>query len=81
MSSATMLRLMPPIFVLTPRGQCYAHVLIDYGPDWNTVWLVALCDTGEVFHCDSSEVRFMGNEMLDIPHPKPFSGREVNVES
>lgn len=78
--ATALLRLSPPIYVMTPLGEAYAHVLIDYGIDHNSVWLVALCETGSVVHCDSSEVRFMGNEMLNLPHPKPFTGREVDVE-
>lgn len=78
--TTALLRLSPPIYVMTPLGEAYAHVLIDYGIDHNTVWLAANCETGSVAHFDSSEVRFMGNEMLNLPHPKPFTGREVDVE-
>jgi hypothetical protein len=65
------------MWVLTPKGEGFAVVLIDYGPHLNSVWVVHLFDNGDVVHVDSSEVRFGGNEMYDIPMPKPFKGRNI----
>lgn len=45
-------------------------LVIDYGPALNSVWVVHLFQDGQVIHVDSAEVRVMGNEMYDIPHPK-----------
>lgn len=72
-----MLQLHPPIWVVTPRGEGFALVLIDYGPHLNSVWVVHLFDSGEVFHVDSAEVKVGGNDMYDIPHPKPFKKRNI----
>ena len=73
-------RVDPRIWVLTPKGEGYAHFLIDYGPDDNTVWVVSLIPSGNVIHVDSAEIRVMhGNEMYNVPMPEPFDGR--NMES
>lgn len=63
-------RIMPEIWVRTPRGDGDALFLIDYGPSINTIWVVALYETGEIIHVDSSEVRRSGNAMGRIPHPE-----------
>ena len=71
------LQLNPHIWVTTPLGEGLALFLIDYGPSVNTVWVIHLFDTGNVIHVDSAEVRVMGNEMYDIPHPEKFSERNM----
>jgi hypothetical protein len=63
-------QLNPPIWVTTPMGEGFALLVIDYGPALNSVWVVHLFQDGQVIHVDSAEVRVMGNEMYDIPHPK-----------
>jgi hypothetical protein len=65
------LQLNPPIWVQTPLGEGDCLVLIDYGPNLNTVWLVHLFDDGRVLHFDSSDIRAMGNLMYGIAHPSP----------
>lgn len=72
-----MLQLNPPIWVLTPRGEGFALLVLDYGPHLNSVWVVHLFESGEVFHVDSAEVKVCGNEMYDIPQPKPFEERNI----
>lgn len=67
----------PPIWVLTPKGEGFTHFLFDYGIHLNSIWVVALFDTGEVIHFDSAEIRVMGNEMLNIPHPQPITERQI----
>jgi hypothetical protein len=71
-----MLQLNPPIWVQTPLGEGDALVLIDYGPNVNTVWLVHLHEDGRAVHFDSSDIRVMGNLMYGIPHPKPPEARQ-----
>ena len=73
----SILQCSPPVWVNTPKGEGFTHFLFDYGIDHNSVWVVALFDTGEVIHVDSSEIRVMGNEMLNIPHPKPIKERQL----
>jgi hypothetical protein len=71
------LQLNPPIWVLTPKGEGFALLIIDYGIHLNSVWVVTIFDTGEVTHIDSNEVKVMGNSMLNIPDPKPFKERNI----
>ena len=72
-----LLQLNPPLWCLTPKGEGFAIVLIDYGPMLNSVWIVHLLETGDVIHVDSTEVRLGGNEMWNIDPPKPFERRAV----
>jgi len=66
------LQLNPPIPVETPLGEGWAHIVIDYSPDFNTVWVVFLTESGMVKHFDSNDLRVCGNETFGIPyHNKP----------
>lgn len=51
-----------PIPVHTPHGYGDAILLIDYGIDVNTVWIVRL-EGGAVKHYLSDDVRIYGNPM------------------
>lgn len=64
------LQLNPPIHVLTPLGDGYARLLIDYGPDINSVWVVDLFENRKCIHVDSSEIRFGENAMWDLKRPE-----------
>tara|TARA_R100000808_G_C2146305_1_gene154234 strand:- start:2564 stop:2872 length:309 start_codon:yes stop_codon:yes gene_type:complete len=67
-----MLQLNPPIPVETPLGEGWAQLVIDYSPDFNTIWVVFLTDSGMVKHFDSNDLRVCGNETFGIPyHEKP----------
>lgn len=65
-----------PIPVHTPHGYGDALLLIDYGIDVNTVWLVRL-EGGAVKHYLSDDVRVYGNPMYgkswDISIPENWS--------
>jgi len=60
-----MLQLNPPIEVETPLGHGWCLVVIDYGININTIWLVRL-DNGEVKHFDSNDIKISKNPMLGI---------------
>ena len=51
-----------PIPVETPHGMGEALVLIDYGLNTNTVWLVRL-HGGKIKHYWSEDIRVVGNPM------------------
>lgn len=57
-----LLQLSPTLPVSTPLGDGEAIILIDYGHDVNTVWLVRLAG-GIVKHFWSDDVRLYGNPM------------------
>ena len=60
------LQLNPPVHVLTPKGEAFARLVIDYGPDTNTIWVVDLFETRQCIHVDSSEIRFGSNMMWNL---------------
>ncbi len=62
-------RIQPPIHVRTPLGNGWALFLIDYGHDWNTVWVVNLFKTGQVKHFDANDIRITGNPTWGVPNP------------
>jgi hypothetical protein len=52
-----------PIPVSTPHGDGEAILLIDYGINVNSVWLVRLDGGGKVLHYYSDDIRIYGNPM------------------
>lgn len=63
-------QLNPTIDVLTPLGDGEAIMIIDYGPNVNTVWVVRF-DGGHVKHVYSDDIRVYDN---------PMNGKGWNVE-
>jgi hypothetical protein len=55
-----MLRLDPPLPVVTPQGKGLAHVLIDYGIDFDLLWVV-FQDTGECWTWRNQDIRAESN--------------------
>lgn len=51
-----MLQLDPPIPVLTPEGKGLAHVLIDYGPEYDLIWVV-FQDSKECWSWRNQDIR------------------------
>jgi hypothetical protein len=58
-----MLQLDPPIPVKTPKGNGYAQILIDYGPDYDLLWVV-FQDSGECWTWRNSDIRAVNNITL-----------------
>jgi hypothetical protein len=59
--SMSILQLDPPIPVITPKGDGYAHLLIDYGPEYNLLWVCFLDDSGECWTYDNTQIRAQKN--------------------
>jgi len=55
-----MLQLDPPIPLVTPNGKALAHILIDYGPEHDLIW-VCFQETGEIWCFRNAEVRADNN--------------------
>jgi hypothetical protein len=64
------LQLNPPIYVITPKGEALARLVIDYGTDINTIWVVDLMDSRKCIHVDSDEIRFGENLMWNLKQPE-----------
>tara|TARA_R110000868_G_scaffold411755_1_gene708933 strand:- start:39316 stop:39546 length:231 start_codon:yes stop_codon:yes gene_type:complete len=73
------IQLNPPWHVVTPLGEGFAHALIDYGPNHNSVIVFAPFEANDQFmsHIDICECKMGGNAMYDIQHPKPFKERQL----
>jgi hypothetical protein len=59
-----LLQLNPPIPLNTPKGPALAHVLIDYGPEHNLLWVCFNDDTGECWTWPNSKIRAQKNISL-----------------
>jgi len=70
-----LLRLNPPLFLVTPKGDGRALVMIDYGPEINPVFLVDLDEGRELLCFDMIDCRGGGNAMWNLPHPTPPESR------
>ena len=54
------------LWVETPHGDGQALLVIDYGPHENTVWVVALENTGQIKHYTSEQLRMCRNDTFGI---------------
>jgi hypothetical protein len=55
-----MLQLNPPIPVKTPKGSAMAEVLIDYGPEYDLVWVCFEAD-GQCWSWRNQDIRAESN--------------------
>lgn len=58
------LQLNPIIPVHTPKGSGFAWFLIDYGPEHDLLYVVAIDSTGELWTYSNKEVRAQKNITL-----------------
>ena len=65
-----MLQLNPPIPMCTPKGEGFAHFLIDYGPESDLYWTVFITETGEIWTYANKYVRASKNITLGRTHPE-----------
>ncbi len=59
-----MLQLNPPLPIMTPRGKALAHILIDYGPEHDLVWVCFQKDN-EIWCFRNQDVRADNNVTFD----------------
>jgi hypothetical protein len=64
-----MIQLNPPLPMNTPKGEGFAHILIDYGPESDLYWTVFITETGEVWTFANRQVRASKNITLGRTHP------------
>jgi hypothetical protein len=60
----SILQLDPPLPVITPKGDGYAHLLIDYGPEYHLHWVCFLDDSGECWTYNNTQIRAQKNVTL-----------------
>jgi hypothetical protein len=78
-----MLQLNPPLPMNTPKGEGFAHFLIDYGPESDLYWTVFITETGEIWTFANREVRASKNITLgrtspSVPRPAPPIRRQAS---
>lgn len=59
-----LLQLNPPIPLMTHKGEGVAHILTDYGPEFDLMWTVFLTNSGECWTFSNPEVRATKNITL-----------------
>ena len=57
-------QLNPPLPVVTPKGAGLAHLVIDYGPEHNLLWVVFIDATGECWTYPNMDIRAQKNITL-----------------
>lgn len=66
------LQLNPPLPVrITDRGTGLAHILIDYGPEHDLLWVTVLDQTGEIWAAPNPSVRGLPNWSLSADRNLP----------
>jgi hypothetical protein len=60
-------QLNPPLPVITPKGKAWAHIVIDYGPEADLIWVCFLDDNGQCWSYRNSEIRIQKNETIGRP--------------
>lgn len=70
-----MLQLNPPIPLKTPKGDAWAHAMIDYGPQWDLLWVTFVEATGECWTFRNPEIRQGKNYTFGHPDPTPIKPR------
>jgi len=54
------------LWLETPHGTGQALFIMDYGPHQNTVFIVALLDSGQILHYNSNQVKICQNITFDF---------------
>lgn len=54
-------RIDPPLPIVTPKGKALAHFLIDYGIEYDLLWVCFQNDTGECWTWRNKEIRASEN--------------------
>ena len=55
------IRIDPPLPLVTPKGSGFAHFLIDYGQEHHLLWVVFVDETGECWTFANPQVRISPN--------------------
>jgi hypothetical protein len=57
-------QLNPPLPMLTPKGKAWAHLVIDYGPEADLMWVCFQDDDGACWTWSNRDVRIQPNITL-----------------
>ena len=74
-----MIRIDPPIPLLTPKGKALAHFLIDYGFEHDLYWVCFQEESGECWTWNNKDIRAQNNITAGrINIPKEI--RDVDIQ-
>lgn len=59
------IQLNPPLPLITPKGNGWAHFLIDYGVEHDLLWVVFQNDTGECWSWLNRDIKIQSNITLN----------------
>lgn len=59
-----MIQLDPAIPLVTPKGEGFAHFIIDYGQEHHLLWVVFIDETRECWTFQNPEVRLQDNQTM-----------------
>ena len=59
--NSSLIQLNPPIPLETPSGKALAHIVIDYGPEYDLLWVCFNDKNGECWTWHNSLVRAQKN--------------------
>jgi hypothetical protein len=65
-------QLQTPIPLQTPKGKAWAIAIIDYGPDWDLLWVTFVHDSGECWTFNNREIRQEENYTFGHNHSSPI---------
>ena len=71
-------QLNPPVPLSTPKGDGWAHFVIDYGPEFDLIWVVFMDADGACWSVPNPEVRMQFN--WSIGRRKPGSAAPLAPE-
>lgn len=57
-------QLNPPLPLLTPKGKAWAHLVIDYGPEADLMWVCFQDEDGACWTWCNRDVRIQANATL-----------------
>jgi hypothetical protein len=63
-------QLNPPLPMVTPKGEGWAHFVIDYGPEAALMWVVFMDEDGACWTVPNPEVRMYQNWTLGRRRPE-----------
>lgn len=64
-------QLNPPLPLLTPKGKAWAHLVIDYGPEADLMWVCFQDQDGACWTWSNRDVRIQANATLGRVTPPP----------
>jgi len=72
-------QLQTPIPLQTPKGKAWAVAIVDYGPQWDFLWVTFVHDTGECWTFRNPEIRQDKNYTFGLPKPSAIEQNPLSA--